>query len=77
MTFPVLLKDGRNYYWRCKLEVINMTTPSERQALRHKFLKILREMRTEAYCGLPSIEYDAIRVLIDYFEAMVNEHKND
>ena len=54
-----------------------MTTPSERQALRHKFLKILREMRTEAYCGLPSIEYDAIRVLIDYFEAMVKEHKND
>ena len=54
-----------------------MTTPAERQALRQSFLKRLREMRTEAYSGLPSIEYDAIRVLIDYFEAKIKEHKND
>ena len=59
--------------WGCT----DMTTPSERQALRHSILKRLRAMRTEAYCGLPSIEYDALRVLIDYFEAMVKEHKND
>ena len=54
-----------------------MTTPDERQALRHSILKRLREMSREAYCGLSSIEYAALRVLIDYLESMVTVHKND
>ena len=54
-----------------------MKTPYEQQALRHSILRRLRDMRHEAYSGLPSIEYDAIRILIDYFESKVEENKND
>ena len=52
-----------------------MTSDNERQALRRKFILQLREMRKEAYSGLPSIEYDSIRILIDYFETKIKENE--
>lgn len=52
-----------------------MTTNNERQALRRKFISQLRKMRKEAYSGLPSIEYDFIRILIDYFETKIKENE--
>lgn len=54
-----------------------MTTDKERQALRRKFVEQLRKMRTEAYSGLPSVEYDSIRVLIDYFQTKIIEHEKE
>ena len=54
-----------------------MTTNEERQALRRKFIRQLQDMRTEAYSGLPSIEYDSIRVLIDYFKTKIIEFEKE
>ena len=45
------------------------------QALRRKIISQLRELRKEAYSGLPSIEYDFIRIMIDYLETKIKENE--
>ena len=54
-----------------------MTSNEERQALRRKFIRQLQEMKTEAYSGLPSIEYDSISILIDYFKTKIIEFEKE